>query len=301
MATAEKILIVGQKTLVNKLIHGTIQSYPSFRHSLIDILPSVEQALKELSILEFQMIIVDCDSLKLSPLEILIQLRAVKSKTPLILINQPGMEKTAISCLKHGADYYLIKGKKWEEELPVVMESILEDYRHRTRMSHRLNTLEEENRLLRSRAMLDDTTSFYGAEHFSTILARELKRATRYESKLACLLLEIQSVQKKGAPSESSMNALYEQMALLLRSVVRSCDIWARLNHQRFAAILPNTSAKQAEHAVRRIQSEIKTSPQLSQKKGSLHIRWGLADFNKDTVKDEGEFLALAESSMRAG
>lgn len=300
MATSEKILIVGSNSLTNSLICTSVQSHKDWKYSLIEVITSFGKARGELSVREYQAILIDCQSFELSPLEILIQIRGVSRNTPLIIINKPGMETTAINCLKYGADYYLIKEKDWETKIPSILDAVIEECRQKNKVKRRLATLEEENKRLRENSALDDSTNFYSSNHFNTILSNELKRANRYGFNLACLIMDVISSEKKSSGASIPSYSLHEQLALLLRSIVRSCDIWARLDDNRFAAILPHTTTSNAKKAIKRINSEISGFRfKTNGEEKPIKLSWGLANFNKNKIKDEAQFLKLAEPSSK--
>lgn len=244
-----------------------------------------------MTVAEHDMILIDAPSFEQSPLELLIQVRGLKRETPIVLFNRPGAEKTAINCLKHGADYYLPKNKNWEDELPHVMDSVLEERKQKNNLKWRLYQMEKENKKLRGMAAVDETTSFYSARHFQQLLSSEIHRANRYGLNLACLLLDVKA--------EKFSNAVYEKLGLLLRSAVRSSDIWGRLNGNRFAALLPHTSARQARQAVKRLDSEIAGAEFLADKtRIPVKVKWGMAGFSKDKVKNENDLLRMAEAAL---
>lgn len=283
MARAEKILILGKDPFVNTLVSASINTHPDWRASLIECLRSIDKALDELSVREYEIILVDADSFSDSPLEILIRLKKVTKKTPIILLKQPGMEKTAIACLKNGADHYLVKDKNWEEEIPAMMDLVLEEQQRKKQFKGRIAQLEEENQRLKTSSILDDRTLFYSPQHFEVLLGRELKRAARYGLDLSCLILDI------GA---EGFEPLLESVALLIRSVARASDTWARIDETRFAAFLPHTSEAGTRQAIRRIQSEISGSQ-------TVDLKWGVADYRKSKINNEQQFLKAAQLSLR--
>jgi len=274
MGIAERVLLISQNPLTCSLIQGTINSHPEWQHCLLEPYPTINKALQELSVLSYQVVIVDCPSLNISPLELLIQIKGINNKIPIILLNEADNEKIAISCLKSGADYYLIQENGWEKKIPLVMDSVLNEYYQKNSLRKKISQLKSENKTLRENSALDESTLFYSANHFNSLLSRELNRATRYGQELSCLLIEIMpTANKKGKRrkkgnheklevsndllSESNIKETYEKLGLLLRSTVRASDIWAKISETRFAALLPNTTAKAAKNAIKRIQSEI--------------------------------------------
>ena len=296
----QKILFLTTDPFVRTLVGSAILSHPDWKHCHLEPASSLRQALGELSVADYEMILIDCPSFEHSPLELLIQVRGLRRETPIILFNRPGIEKTAIACLKNGADYYLPKNKNWEEELPHVMDSVLEERKQKNNLKERLFHLEQENRGFRQSAVFDEETAFYSARHFQTLLSHELHRAHRYGLNLACLILDVEAgANGKRKVKEKSTHPVYEKLGLVLRSIVRSCDIWGRLNGERFAALLPHTTAKQARQAIKRIDSEIANTPFFMDKtRVPLKVKWGVANFTKDKIKNETDLLRMAEASL---
>lgn len=289
----EKLLILSPDRFVGALIEGSIRAHPDWSDISLDRVASIHTALQDISKTDYHLAIVDCDSFNESPLEILIQLRSQK-KVPLILINRPGMEKTAIACLKHGADYYLIKDKNWEDHLPAVIETVLEEKQQKDRVKKKLAHLEGENAKLKKESILDQTTLFYSAPHFNTVLARELKRAARYDIKVSCMVVEVGLEEMRHDFDEETF---FEKLALALRSVGRSSDIWARITEKRFAALLPHTTAAQARKTLKRIQSEL-TTVIKTREAPKLQLRWGLSSFDKKKIKSEHDFINQAVHNL---
>ncbi len=296
MTIAEKILILGSDDFTNSKIEKTLRLNEDWIHSIVNFIPTPVEALSELSVSEYRAVIVDCPSLDSSALEVLIQLNPFCKETPIIILNQASNEKTAVSCLKYGAAYYLVKDMDWEDQLPHVLEIVVEEHLHKMMLKRKMLHLAEENQALKASHPLDTTTLFYSADHFKTMLSRELKRASRYAFNLTCLVMDVKNKLKKK--SVESGNNGFESLAHLLKGVVRSCDIWGRLDQNRFAALLPHTSLKQAKDAIKRIDLEI---DRLTEAAANLpfQISWGLAHFDPDKIKSGGELLNKAVASIK--
>lgn len=295
------ILLVEKDNAIISQIKSSILSHPDWKDCHLEVFKTTAEALREMSVRNYDILLIDCQSASASPLETLIQIRAVVKNKPLILLNNPGMEKTAIACLNNGANSYLLKEGTWAEELPMTMTAVFEEYQKTISLRNKLNRLEEQNKELRSHTVFDKTTAFFSTPYFESIMARELHRANRYGLSLACLILDVGT--KKEVLSKikrKPLSPLYEKLALLLRSLVRSSDIWARLTENRFAAIMPHTSAPQARNAIKRIQSEIHGTPfTLDQTNIPIRIRWGLSHFDKNKMSDELELIKNAKSNLK--
>lgn len=301
MTFAEKILLITNIPSTTSLVKKMLDAHTEWELSFVDQLPSLAPALKELSVKSYDLILIDCSSLDQSPLEAVFQIRSLRKEIPIVVLNRPGLERTAIACLKHGADYYQIMDQKWEEELPHVLSTVMEEFDKKRSVRRKLVLLEEENRNLKSKSVVDEDTFFYSGRYFNSIMSRELKRASRHDLNLSCLVLDvgthshvIKKIKKKP------LKPVYEKLSLLLKSLVRESDVWARLAENRFAALLPHTTADQARTAITRLNSEIRENTfSLESTEIPISLRWGLAQFCKKKIKNEQEFLKQAEASLQ--
>ncbi len=296
----DKLLIISNHQKTDQLIRISISKQSQWNAVHIDSFQNVPNALKELSLANYDSVIIDLPSLDVSPLETLFQIRKVAKEIPLLLINEPGAEKTAIACLKGGADYYLVKHNDWSDEIHTILETILEEREKTRKLKARLLQLEEENTALKQGRIFDETTCFYSTSYFKSLMSRELKRASRHDLDITCLVLDI------GTPrttlkkiKNKPLKPVYEQLSVLLRSLIRTSDIWARLSENRFAAILPHTNSRKAKNAINRINAEMNdASFLLEDTEVPIRLRWGLAGFNKKKMSNENDFLQQAESSL---
>lgn len=290
MDNNRKIFFAGNKADLT-LLEQTLKTKRHWSETIISHASSFEKTIKEISVCDYHLLILDCSVLKISALESTIRLKAVKKNLILILINKPRNECIGVSCLKAGANYYLIKDQHWADELPEVMALVIDDENRKTNMRIHLMNLEEENRQMKKNAILDQDTLFYSSNHFETLLDREVRKAMRHNTELACLIMNI--------PAEISLekrNKILENIALTIRPIIRSGDIWCRMANGDLAALLPHTSKGQAEIAVKRIHSEIITATTL--KKNEEHkITWGLSAFDKNTMAEHHDLLVSASRS----
>lgn len=319
MPAFERILIISQDDGFDPdLFKKITRNHDQWNNCLIDYHDCLNDGLKELSVSTFQLIIVDCSTFEESALEILIKIRAENHQTPIILLNEPGLEKIAIACLKNGANHYLIKDHEWTHEFPLVLETVMYEFKQNQQLKEQLFALKNSNIKLKKKAILDKETQFYSAKHFYSLLERELRRAIRHHFDLSCLVIDVTSQEEQmnfsgdeteisdsqqNTPSSpwdlSAHHDLFERISLYFKSLVRSSDVWARLSDNRFAAILPHTSLQEAKNAVNRICAEV-AGPHFhpSSDNQPIKLRWGLAHYDENRVSSVYEFIAIAERNM---
>ena len=110
-------------------------------------------------------------------------------------------------------------------------------------------------------AITDGLTGLYNHRHFYECLARETKRALRYELPLSLLMIDIDDFKlfndRFGHPAG---DALLRALAGMLTTETRQpVDVVARYGGEEFAVILPSTSAAGAAAAGRRLRDRITT------------------------------------------
>jgi len=298
---SQSLLLICDHDLTEKTVRASLHQSQPFKHAHLEVIRSLGSALKELSVRDYDLILINCENSALSPLEIIIQLKAVRRDTPLVIMNKPGREKTAINCLKHGCDHYLIMDEKWPQELPEVLEGVIESHFFKRNLRQRFYALEQENQRLQEASIYDQSSSFYSGPYFKSVVARELKRASRHKIDLSCLILDVNTTSKKRKTKSSKTSSLantLQDLASLLKGVVRSTDVWARLSDSRFAALMPHTSNKQAKQALKRLQNELTGSAINLDDKTDLRFSWGVSVFNEKKIKNEEDFLRHAEASL---
>jgi diguanylate cyclase (GGDEF)-like protein/PAS domain S-box-containing protein len=115
----------------------------------------------------------------------------------------------------------------------------------------------EEQRL----AIIDELTGIYNYRGLIAIGTRELERARRFKRPLCALFFDIDNFRKfNNTYSHATGNLILQTVAQRCRSTMRSVDVIARYGGDEFAALLPETSLKEAQEVARRLVDEIATT-----------------------------------------
>lgn len=270
----------------------TLKESDEFHASSFFHFNDLDDLLNELKVSSSDLILFDLKDYENSALESLIQIRAYHRKQALIITNLAGNEKLALSCIKNGADDYIIQENGWLESIAHKLENTILDYEKSQKKELYYLKLEQELKIYKEKEIFDKTTHFYKADHFEQLLAQELYRASRYGLELACITFDIKTTYTK------SSNELFQKLSLFLKSLVRSCDIWGRLNDHRFSVLLPNTNSSEAAQLIKRINDELEDS----KLKNELPINWkyGIADYNKTKNLSEKEFLKESQLQLNS-
>ena len=102
--------------------------------------------------------------------------------------------------------------------------------------------LEEKNRVLDNLANLDGLTGVYNHRYFQNSLEQEISRATRHETTLSLLLIDIDHFKNfNDTYGHQTGDFVLKQFAALIKDHLRNYDTLARYGGEEFVVILPET------------------------------------------------------------
>jgi diguanylate cyclase (GGDEF)-like protein len=148
---------------------------------------------------------------------------------------------------------------------------------------------------LHERAIRDPLTGLHNRRYFHETLAHEVKRAHRYDRRLALIFFDLDDF--KGINDEVGHlggDSVLAEVAQRLRLVVRGADIPCRVGGDEFAVILPESSLEDADQLYRRIQNAVGSRP-LGQA-GKLFLSAGVAELRAED--DPVAFFQRADDAL---
>ncbi|MGC2857578.1 diguanylate cyclase [Novispirillum sp. DQ9] len=114
--------------------------------------------------------------------------------------------------------------------------------------------LKEANAELSRLAVMDPLTGLTNRRYFDTAADTELRRADRQGQPVALLALDLDHFKLvNDTHGHGTGDAVLTTMAQAWRRTLRSEDILCRIGGEEFVALLPNTSAEQAESLAQRL------------------------------------------------
>jgi diguanylate cyclase (GGDEF)-like protein len=144
-------------------------------------------------------------------------------------------------------------------------------------------TIENARRFreLRELAVRDPLTGLHNRRYFHETLAHEVKRAHRYDRRLALIFFDLDDFKAINEEiGHLGGDAVLADVAERLRSVVRGADIPCRVGGDEFAVILPESSLDDAERFFQRLQLAIRGQP--IGRVPSLAVSAGMAELGRD-------------------
>src|SRR3954464_6843461 len=149
----------------------------------------------------------------------------------------------------------------------------------------------------RQLADLDALTGLHNRRYFHETLAREVARATRYDRKLALIVLDLDDFKAiNDRIGHLAGDAVIGESAERVRDVVRSADIACRVGGDEFAVILPESTLADADQLYRRLQGALSARP-IGQA-GRLSFSAGVAELKPED--DPTAFFERADEALYA-
>lgn len=107
--------------------------------------------------------------------------------------------------------------------------------------------LEQKNKILDNLANLDGLTGVFNHRYFQNALDQEISRATRNESSLALILVDIDHFKSfNDRHGHQTGDLILTEFAATLRANLRNYDTLARYGGEEFVVILPETTREDA-------------------------------------------------------
>ena len=130
-------------------------------------------------------------------------------------------------------------------------------------------------------AVRDPLTGLHNRRYFHETLGHEVKRAHRYDRRLALIFFDLDDFKAINEEiGHLGGDSVLAEMAQRLRLVVRGADIPCRVGGDEFAVILPESSVEDAELFFRRLQLAIQGQP--LGRVTNLQISGGMAELARD-------------------
>ena len=144
-------------------------------------------------------------------------------------------------------------------------------------------------------AVRDALTGLYNRRYFDETLAREVKRAHRYDRNLALIVFDLDGFKAiNDRVGHLGGDAVLAEVGARLRSVVRGADIPCRVGGDEFAVIFPEAAMIDAEQLYQRLQLALEGRPVSRAER--LQLSAGVAELRRDD--DSVSFFHRADQAL---
>ena len=219
-----------------------------------------------------------------------LKLNSGTREIPVIMLTVKGAVSDKVAGLEAGADDYLPKPFD-EIELNARIYACLRTKALQDELKQKNRQLVELLEKVEILASTDPLTGLFNRRRFEVVLENEFKRAARYNSPLACLMIDIDYFKKiNDAYGHHTGDLVLREIAQTIKNTIRAIDVTARWGGEEFVVLLPQTDKKSAFQSASRILKAISTCKftGLSDKKITASI--GIASLPDPSI-DAGEKL----------
>jgi diguanylate cyclase (GGDEF)-like protein len=153
---------------------------------------------------------------------------------------------------------------------------------------------------MKALAETDPLTETFNRRALAEKLVQELERANRYETQLACLMVDVDNFKHiNDAHGHLAGDGVLRQLGAILRREQRTVDIIARYGGEEFVVLLPETAAGGARIFAERIIKKVATTDFGEAGRSiSATISVGIACFPEARVEDSESLLKLADQNL---
>lgn len=152
---------------------------------------------------------------------------------------------------------------------------------------------------LRELAARDPLTGLYNRRHFKEVLDRSFSQARRYDSELACIMIDLDEF--KGVNDRFGHQAGDELLMLAastITSQLRSADVVSRFGGDEFIILLPQTDLDRARVLARRIVEQFTSNLAHAHPDVQVTMSVGLTSLCAQGAVDAESFILAADRAM---
>ncbi len=225
---------------------------------------SGNEALLQLSKHHVAMVLLDVQMPGMDGFEVATLMRQ-NSKTrniPIIFVTAINKEQKHIfHGYEAGAVDYICK--PFDPTIILAKVSIfLELYRYRCDLEETQIELRDQKRILEKLCITDDLTGLYNRRHLNNILKQEFERCLRYESPLACLMLDVDRFKDiNDTYGHSFGDTVLREFSRRIRFTLRASDIAFRFGGEEVLVLLPQTDIEGAKQTAEKIRLRCAAKP----------------------------------------
>jgi diguanylate cyclase (GGDEF)-like protein len=176
---------------------------------------------------------------------------------PVIMLTACRDVDAKVQAFSAGTDDYITKPFEFEE-VDARIRSMLRKRQLLVGLESTIEELTDSNQQLEQLLMVDEKTGLYNFREFRRRLREEWARASRYDTPLSLVFLDIDDFKKlndtQGHPAGDRVLA---EFATLVVGGARANDFAARYGGEEFSVILPHTDATMAVRVAERIRRAV--------------------------------------------
>lgn len=176
---------------------------------------------------------------------------------PLIMLTACRDVDAKVEAFSAGTDDYITKPFDFEE-VDARIRSMLKKRKLLVGLESTIQELTDTNEQLEQLLMVDEKTGLYNFREFRRRLREEWSRASRYDTPLSLVFLDIDDFKKlNDSLGHPAGDRVLAEFATLVAGGARANDVAARYGGEEFSIILPHTDATMAVRVAERIRRAV--------------------------------------------
>ncbi len=173
----------------------------------------------------------------------------------------------------------------------------------RVRVQLKVKHLQDELRIAKQRykelSITDYLTEIYNRRHFMEIFDMEFSRATRYNHNLAVIIFDIDNFKHTNDQYGHLVgDKVLKKTADLVKSEIRSHDVFARYGGEEFVLMLPSTPPQGALLVAEKIREQVMKQKIREMDNKAITISIGVAVYPHSKAQDGAELINAADSAL---
>jgi len=259
----------------------------------IDIAYSGEEGLRKIQGDSYDVVLLDVMMPGMSGFEVCKEIRKIKESTqlPVILLTAKGEKDDIIEGINAGANDYITK--PFESEILIAKINAL------VKLKELQDELEKKNKLLENLAITDGLTGVYNYRFFYQKLKEEFERAKRYETPLACIMMDLDFFKNINDKYGHMVgDTVLIELATKITENIRKNDVFARYGGEEFVLLLPHTSENGAYNEAERIRKAVENFHFSHVEEGEVKISLGISNYPADYINTPDDLLKCADTAL---
>jgi diguanylate cyclase (GGDEF)-like protein len=212
------------------------------------------------------------------------------NEIPVIMLTSQEDVNMKIKGLEQGASDYVTK--------PFDEGELVARVKVQLKIKHLQDALKEKNDMLRELSGTDELTRINNRRRFMEVFRSEFNRAVRYKHSLAFVIFDIDYFKQINDQfGHIAGDLVLVEVARLMSSAMRKCDILGRYGGEEFTLLLPETALKGAVPYAQRLRKGV-SGLTFSNIPVVITMSGGVASYPENDVQTVDELLQKADTAL---
>ncbi|OQY42678.1 MAG: hypothetical protein B6240_13720 [Desulfobacteraceae bacterium 4572_87] len=160
--------------------------------------------------------------------------------------------------------------------------------------------IEEKNKILNDLSIRDGLTGLYNHRHMEDISKQEFIRASRYQTDLSCLLMDLDYFKKVNDTFGHVFgDVVLKEFSRRVKRNLRSTDPAFRYGGEEFMVLLPHTGIEGARQTAEKLRADCETNPYTDGTTSTIvTVSIGLASVKEHDPQSAGDLISYADKAL---